>query len=317
MPLKPSVTNPANIRSVEPERTKNRELLLLAVFIAASIPLYWTALRELAHLVWNDEGHSHIMIVPLVSAWFLWNCRGDLKPVAGDRASRIAAALAIALGVVGFASGWVLSVRGSSWYLAVWILSLLCMWIGGFALTFGSRGLRSAAFPLAFLVFLVPPPDSLLQFAIRFLQNASVELTYWGFRLFNIPVHREGVTFTLPSLNIAVAKECSGIRSSISLLLTTIIAVHLFLKSKLNKLLLIALVVPIAIFKNAMRIVTLSLLAMYVDRSFIDGKLHHRGGFVFFLLALGLVFGLMSLLRRFEERQRTVQSQAHFGASGV
>jgi exosortase len=301
---------------IEPERPTNRELLLLAVFIAASIPPYWTALRELVLLVWNDAGYSHIMIVPLVSAWFLWNCRGDLKPVAGDRASRIAAALAIGLGVAGFASGWVLSVRGSTWYLAVWILSLLCMWIGGFALTFGSHGLRSAAFPLAFLIFLVPPPGPLLQSVIGKLQHASVELTYWGFRLTNTPVYREGITFTLPNLNIEVARECSSIRSSISLLLTTIIAVHLFLKSKLNKVLLIALVVPIAVFKNAMRIVILSLLAIYVDRSFIDGKLHHRGGFVFFLLALSLVFGLMSLLRRFEERHRTVQSQSHFGASG-
>ena len=307
MPLKEAVTNSVKSK-VETERPASRELVLLAVFVAASIPLYWTALRELVHLVWNDEGYSHIMIVPLVSAWFLWNCRGDLKPVVGDRASRIAAALAIGLGVVGFASGWVLSVRGSSWYLAVEILSLLCMWIGGFALTFGSRGLRSAAFPLAFLMFLVPPPGPLLQFVIRVLQHASVQMTYWGFHVLGVPVYRNGALLVLPNLSIEVARECSGIRSSISLLLTTIIAVQLFLKSRLNKLLLIALVVPIAIFKNSLRIVTVTLLAMYVDRSFIDGKLHHRGGFVFFLLALGLVFGLMSQLRRFEERHRTVQS---------
>jgi len=315
MPLKQGVTNSVK-NEAETGRPANRELVLLGVFVAASIPLYWTALRELVHLVWNDAGYSHIMIVPLVSAWFLWNCRGDLKPVAGDRTSRIAAAPAIGLGVVGFASGWVLSVRGSSWYLAVWILSLLCLWIGGFAFTFGSRGLRSAAFPLAFLMFLVPPPGWLMQFVIGILQQASVELTYWGFRLVNIPVYREGISFTLPNLNIAVERECSGIRSSISLLLTTIIAAHLLLKTKLNKLLLIALVVPIAIFKNAMRIVILSLLAIYVDRSFIEGNLHYKGGFVFFLLALGLVLGLMSLLRRFEERRRTVQSQSQISASG-
>jgi len=61
-------------------------------------------------------------------------------------------------------------------------------------------------------------------------------------------------------------------------------------------------VVPIAVFKNAVRIVTLSVLSIYVNPSFLTGNLHHRGGIVFFLLALGLIFGLTELLRRLEAR---------------
>jgi exosortase/archaeosortase family protein len=60
------------------------------------------------------------------------------------------------------------------------------------------------------------------------------------------------------------------------------------------------MILPIAVIKNAIRIVALSLLAMHVDQSFLTGQLHHEGGFVFFLLALGLLAPLFVLLKRSE-----------------
>jgi exosortase len=305
----------ANLPEVT-ERSGHHKLLLPATFVAASVPLYWVALRELAHLVWMDEGYSHILVVPFVVAWFLWNSRGDLLR-GRDGNSMMGAGAVIGLGAVGYAAGWILARHGNPAHLTVWMLSLVCMWIGGFVLALGSRAALKAVFPLAFLLLVVPVPVMWMHYLIRALQHASSEVTYLVYRLLGEPVYRDGFMFTLPGLKIEIAQECSGIRSSISLLLTTIIAVHLALKSKLNKLLLIALVVPIAIFKNVLRIVTLSLLAMYVDRSFITGSLHHKGGFVFFLLALGVVFGAIKLLRHFEERQQSVQSQLHLSVSGV
>lgn len=169
-------------------------------------------------------------------------------------------------------------------------------------LAFGLRAARKAAFPLAFLLFMVPLPGVLLQYVIRCLQDGSAALTYLIFHLLGVPVHRDGFTFALPNLNIEIAQECSGIRSSISLMLATLIVAQLSLTSKVNKLLLAVSVVPIAVFKNSVRIVSLSLLSIYVNPSFITGNLHHRGGIVFFLLALGLVFGLTQVLRQLEAR---------------
>ena len=284
-------------------RTLTRQLCWLAVAVAASFLLYWPALMQLAHLVSQDEGYSHIAVVPLVSAWFLWKCRGRLEPSA-DRGSRIGAGIAFGLGVFGYATGWLLYRNTIPAYLSVWMLSLFCVWLGCFLLVFSLDAARKAAFPLAFLLFMVPLPDVLLQYVIRYLQEGSAALTYLIFRLLGVPVYRQGFTFMLPNLNIEIAQECSGIRSSISLLLTTLIVAQLSLTSKVNKLLLALSVVPIAVFKNALRIVSLSLLSIYVDPSFISGNLHHRGGFVFFLLALGLVFGLTELLRQIEARLR-------------
>ena len=75
------------------------------------------------------------------------------------------------------------------------------------------------------------------------------------------------------------------------------------------KHLLIVATLPIAILKNAIRIVSLSLLAANVDQGFLTGQLHHEGGFVFFLLALAIVFPLLSYLRGLDAAtQRVVTS---------
>jgi exosortase/archaeosortase family protein len=66
---------------------------------------------------------------------------------------------------------------------------------------------------------------------------------------------------------------------------------------------LVAIVIPLAIIKNAFRIVGLALLANYVDPSFItDSVLHRSGGIPFFLLSLVVLFSLAWLVRRFEKK---------------
>ncbi|MBX9692903.1 MAG: archaeosortase/exosortase family protein, partial [Cyanobacteria bacterium] len=66
---------------------------------------------------------------------------------------------------------------------------------------------------------------------------------------------------------------------------------------------LVSIVIPLAIIKNAFRIVGLALLANYVDPGFItDSILHRSGGIPLFLLSLAVLFVLVWLLRRCEER---------------
>jgi len=304
----------SNLKPEARPRTLTRQWCLFGLAVAASSLLYWPALMQLAHLVSQDEGYSHIAVVPLVSAWFLWRCRDQLERSA-DRGSRIGAGIAFGLGVFGYATGWVLYRNNIPGYLSVYMLSLFCVWVGCFLFAFGLGAARKAAFPLAFLLFMVPLPDVLLQYVIRYLQHGSATLTYWIFRVLGVPVSRQGFRFALPNLNIEIAQECSGIRSSISLMLTTLIVAQLSLSSKVNKLFLAVSVVPIAVFKNAVRIVTLSLLSIYISPSFLTGNLHHRGGIAFFLLALGLIFGLTELLRQLEARHVNPHQPVQVSAS--
>jgi len=101
-----------------------------------------------------------------------------------------------------------------------------------------------------------------------------------------------------------VAEQCSGIRSSIALIITSVLAGYLFLKSGWSRLILVLSFFPITVFKNGMRIVTLSLLASYVDMRFITGSwLHKSGGIPFFAMGLALMAPVLWVLMKTEERK--------------
>lgn len=180
-------------------------------------------------------------------------------------------------------------------------LCLIGWWTGGFIFFFGIDAFRNAAFPLLFLLFAVPIPTFLLDKVISFLQAGSAETAYWIFKISGVPFSREGFVFSLPEMSIEVARECSGIRSCLVLFIVSLFAGHVFLKGTMKRFILALSAIPIAIFKNGLRIVTLSLLGNYVDERILSSSLHKQGGIPFFVLALALLAPIVCLLRRFEK----------------
>lgn len=284
------------IRSATERHRENRKWLFLGV-IVATLPLYWMAWVELVKLSLSNENYSHVLLVPVVSAWLLWR-RRDQFSVSEGPSSRLAAAIFFSAGAGAYVAGWILP----NSHLSLWMLSLVLVWVAGLVLAFGAAAARIAAFALAYLVFLVPPPDSVLQLLIGWLQRASAEVTHWLFQLIGVPVYRDGLVFSLPNLTIEVARECSGIRSSICLLLVTLVAAHLLLKRNLSRLVLVAFTIPIAVVKNGLRIVTLSMLSIYVDPRFIQGEMHRQAGLFFFVVAVGMILLISGILQRMEMR---------------
>src|SRR3989441_5536758 len=113
--------------------------------------------------------------------------------------------------------------------LSIAIFSVVVIWVGGFVLCCGLRAFRKGLFPVLFLFLMVPIPDSLLSQVIFWLQSGSAEVSHALFELLGVPVLQEGFIFSLPGINIEVAKECSGIPSSLALFITSLLAGHLFL----------------------------------------------------------------------------------------
>jgi exosortase len=106
--------------------------------------------------------------------------------------------------------------------------------------------------------------------------------------------------FSLPGISIEVAKECSGIHSTLALFIVSLLAGHLFLSSGWKKFVLVLFALPIVCVTNGLRIAVLTLLAVYVDSSFMYGSLHRGGGIGFFLLALLFLSAILHLLRKGE-----------------
>jgi exosortase len=120
------------------------------------------------------------------------------------------------------------------------------------------------------------------------------------FRVAGVPVTQDGIMLSIPNLDIEVARECSSIRSSLMLVVTTMVLAHLFLRSWWRKALLIAAAIPLSVGKNGLRIFTIAELGTRVDPGFLTGKLHHQGGILFFGLSVIAVGALLGVLRRTE-----------------
>jgi exosortase len=181
------------------------------------------------------------------------------------------------------------------------MFALVLSWIGAFELCFGSRASRLVSFPLCFLFGLVPPPQHLLVTIVALLQQGSAWTAYLFFAAFGIPVSKDGVLLTIPGLTLQVAQECSSIRSSLMLLVTTMILAHLLLRSPWRRVLLIALAIPLSVAKNGLRIFTIAMLGTHVDPGYLTGRFHHQGGIVFFAIALFGIFAVLWILQRGDE----------------
>ena len=192
------------------------------------------------------------------------------------------------------------------------MILLVGVCIAAFILCYGTTAFRAAAFPLLFLFFMVPIPGWLLDRIILLLQRGSAEVAFLLLKASHIPVSRQGLVLSLPRFDIEVATDCSGIRSSLLLLVVTLVLGHLFLRSNWRKSLLALLVLPIAVAKNGVRIFG-SALATAADPSFLHGYLHRYAGIPSFALALGCVMLLVWRLQESENlalrrRERTYLS---------
>jgi len=256
----------------------------------------------------NDNA-SHIILIPFISAWLIYMEQKQIF-------RRVSFAYSLA-GVFSMISAvtcfWTFRSLGT-WtqadLLAGYALALVLLWISGFVLFFGRAAFKNAPFPLLFLFLTIPLPDALLNHSIYFLQKGSAEVAEMIFDLAGVPALREGFVFHLAHFSIEVARECSGIRSSLALLILALVVGHLLLHTFWRQAVLVIAGVLIMVVKNGVRIATLTILAEYVDPGFLYGRLHREGGVVFFLLGLVLLLPILWLLRRSEKSVVTIENSS-------
>lgn len=251
-------------------------------------------------LSFNNELYSHIVLIPFVSGYLFYTER--MKIFAEKRYSFAPGIILIIIGSIVYMVGKAQEGNiNQNDYLSLMTFSTVIFWIGGFLLFYGTAVFRSGIFPLLFLVLMIPIPTLVVDKIIFILQSASADVSYVFFKMTGVPVYREGFLFQLVGVSVEVAKECSGIRSSIALFITSILAGRFFLGSWWKKIIFALSIFPITIIKNGFRIITLSLLGAYVDIKFLtDSFLHKNGGILFFMLGLILLYPVLWILRKSE-----------------
>lgn len=282
----------------------NRKFLALSGFTLFGLALVFDPLRELLTSSGLSDYYSHIMLIPLVSAFLFFQNREAIFSRPGP--IYLTALAILACGAALYSFGYTQrSNLNQNHYASLLTFSAVVFWVGGFVLLYGVRGFQKACFPILFLVFMIPIPSLILDKIIYALQVGSTEVTEMLFGLTGVPFQRSGFVFQLPGISIEVAEQCSGIRSSLALFITSILAGHFFLDRFWKKLVLALIVFPVTVFKNGIRIMTLSLLGAYVDERWLtESSLHHSGGFVFFIPALGLLGLALWALRKYRNQER-------------
>lgn len=282
-----------------PRRTNGRHACFLGLMILAAAVIH----RPLAVVVESSvavDQYSQVLLVAPIGGLFLYLERRKIFAKVAN--SLVGGGMYLAcLGAFAYVD-WHSGTMDPSNFISASVLLFVLACIAAFLFCYGMAALRAGSFPLFFLLLLTPLPDGLRERIISFLQSGSALVTAWLFTAAGVPFRRDGVVLTLPLVTIEIAEECSGIRSSMVLFLVSLVLGYLYLKSRWSRLALMVWLVPLTIIKNGVRIFTLCMLGMYVNRSFLTGSLHHHGGFVFFGLAFLALWAGVWVLQRIEAR---------------
>jgi exosortase C (VPDSG-CTERM-specific) len=279
-----------------------------AIATGVLVMLFAKPLFDLTRFALNASTFSHIILIPFIAAYLAslrWKTALQPSAPSGERgvyaASTAAAIIPLSMALLAF--GAALLFKTGDVRVCLWTLSfVLLIWTA--ALWFlGWPVVRQLAFPFGLLFFMVPMPQVIMNGLEIFFQHASAFAAAMMIKISGLPAIQDGLFFRLPGLAIEVAQECSGIRSTLVLFITGLIAGYLLLRRPRDRAILALAIIPLAILRNGFRIFSLAWLSVEVNPNIIDSALHHRGGPIFFALSLIPLFLLLLLLRKLEKKQ--------------
>jgi len=164
----------------------------------------------------------------------------------------------------------------------------------------GVRVLKDLAIPVLLLFLLIPIPNQLLSMVTATLQLMVSQVSEMVAKLFAIPMFREGNVLHLSGKTFMVEEACSGIRSLISLSTLSLIVGYFTLIRWQSIALLFLLSVPVAIFINIIRVVSLVLIYEWFAIDLSEGTPHTVSSLVLFVVGLGLLLIFQRILESWE-----------------
>jgi exosortase len=259
--------------------------------------LYATNFEKLFSDWSADENYSHGFFVPIAFFWMLWRQRHELEST--KVSPRWWGILIVFMALLQLAAG----TMGAENFVAH--SSLLTMLCGITLFLFGIEMLRLVAFPIAWLLFMIPLP-SIIFYSITFpLQLLASKLAVGILDFLRVPNVCEGNVIYLANFTAGVVEACSGIRSLVSMLAFAVLMGYLLNMSVRSRWILALSSIPIALGMNAARIAGTGLAGNYLGARWAEGVFHTFSGWVLFLGSLGLMLGVVRLLRSFDQWQLT------------
>ncbi|MFP4269673.1 MAG: VPLPA-CTERM-specific exosortase XrtD, partial [Alphaproteobacteria bacterium] len=235
----------------------------------------------------QEEG-SHGWLIPLISAFVLWQRRERILAARGRPSW---------LGAVGFALGLLLLAFDDIAQLQrLAVPALILMGLGASVAALGWAATRYVAVPIAFLAFAMAPPGGLYVWLSLQLQFVSSEIGAAILQALGISVFLAGNVIDLGVYKLQVAEACSGLRYLFPLTALAFLCAWMYRAPLWAKAVVLASVIPITIATNSARIALVGVFVEYGSIARAEGFMHLFEGWVIFLVAMAMLFALMYLL---------------------
>jgi exosortase len=251
----------------------------------------WLYRAVIAGLVsdWNqDPNYSHGFFIVPIAAYLAWERRHLLAalPARGSLAGLLVIAASLLMLVVGFLGAELFLTRVSM----IVAVAGIVLFAGGWP------QLKALAFPLGFLILMVPLPAIIfnqIAFPLQLIASRAAEM---GLSLAHIPVLREGNIIILSNTSLEVAEACSGIRSLISLLTIGIVYGYFADTRASVRFAIAASTIPVAILANALRVAGTGIAAHFYGAAAAQGFFHTFSGWLVFVAAFLMLFAMARIV---------------------
>lgn len=267
-----------------------RVALAAAAAVVAFGLLYRHVLVKLVHDWASDGNYSHGFFILPVALFFAWERRARLH-AASPRPAAVGWLIVVGSLVV-LATGLI----GAELFLSR--ISILGVVAGAVLFVGGWRRLRILAFPIAFLLLMIPIPAIIFNQIALPLQLLASRVGEISMSALGIPVLREGNVIVLANTTLEVAEACSGIRSLMSLLTLGIVFGYFVDPRGWMRTLIALATIPIAVVANGLRVSGTGIAAHYYGAAAAEGFLHEFSGWLVFVVSLSLLFGMQKLFAR-------------------
>jgi len=258
--------------------------LLLVVFaLTFSQHFVWLVTKG-----WHNEYYGHGFLIPVVSAYLAYRRRQELARLPRER---FWWGLPLVLGgLVLYGMAVAYDANFPQGFAMVTVLSGLVVWLYGWPVA------RVSAFPLAFLLFMVPMGRFLVDKFAQPMQLLAARFAGGAASFMGMPVAVRGTSIDIPDYHFEVAIACSGLKSVIAMTALGALFAYFIAGPLWKRFLIFAASVPAALLANSFRIWLTLVLARSLGPGTADGFFHTASGVVVFLIALLMLFGFGSLL---------------------
>lgn len=225
---------------------------------------YAHVLKAIVTQWWTNNLYSYGFLIPPISLYLIWLRRETiqlLRPRPNCMGGGALLGAGFTMLILGHA-GSILTLQELSLpvTLSGLILSLL-----------GTQVLKSLAFPLAYLLFMIPAWEVLTDHLHLPFQLLSATIGLALLQSVGIPAFRDGVYIELPQITLEVAQVCSGVNYLIAVIAIGVPLAVLFLDGWRRRALLLGLSIVVATLSNGLRVALIGLLAYH---GFLPGDIH-------------------------------------------